>query len=214
MSGVIPKAPAIRSDMATSTRGRRFPPEPLSRREVDALLRQCSKRAPTGIRNRALIAVLYRSGLRIGEALALRPADIEHENGSLRVLHGKGDRSREAGLDPAAFALLDAWLAARAKLPVGRSAPVFCTLKGRPLDPEDVRTMLHRKGEQAGIGKRVHPHSFRHTFACELRREGVDVGVISKALGHSSIATTTRYLDHIAPQAVIDTIRRRDWNTA
>ena len=73
--------------------------EPLTRAEVNALLAQCSRRAPTGIRNRALITVLYRTGLRIFEALALQPKDVDLDNGTLRVLHGKGDKMRTVGLD-------------------------------------------------------------------------------------------------------------------
>jgi integrase len=71
--------------------------------------------------------------------------------------------------------------------------------------------MLKRLADKAGIEKRVHPHGLRHTHACELRQEGVDIGIISKQLGHSSTATTARYLDHIAPQAVIDIMRAREW---
>ena len=68
-----------------------------------------------------------------------------------------------------------------------------------------------RLAKKAGIEKRVHPHGLRHTHAAELREEGVDIAIISRQLGHSSIATTARYLDHIAPQTVIDTVRAREW---
>ena len=67
------------------------------------------------------------------------------------------------------------------------------------------------RGEQAGIEKRVHPHGLRHTHAAELRAEGVDIGIISKQVGHRSTATTARYLDHIAPWAVVEAIRGREW---
>ena len=90
-----------------ANKGRRLPAELLSGEEVRALLRTCSARAPTGIRNRALIAVLYRGGLRISEALALLPKDVDSAQGTLTVLHGKGDRRRTVGMDPAAFALLE-----------------------------------------------------------------------------------------------------------
>ncbi len=74
-----------------------------------------------------------------------------------------------------------------------------------------VRVLLPRLGRKAGIDKRVHAHGLRHTHAAQLRVEGVDIGIISKQLGHRSIATTARYLDHIAPQQVIETIRQRPW---
>jgi len=66
---------------------------------------------------------------------------------------------------------------------------------------------------RAGIDKRVHAHGLRHTHAAQLRAEGIDIGIISKQLGHSSISTTARYLDHLAPRAVIETMRNRTWGT-
>src|ERR1019366_2407325 len=85
-------------------KGHKYPAEPLSANEVALLLRGCSLRAPTGIRNRALIAVMYRAGLRVSEALALRPAEVNTTDGTLRVLHGKGDKARTVGLDAGASA--------------------------------------------------------------------------------------------------------------
>ena len=67
---------------------------------MKALIRACSPRAPTGVRNRALLVVLYRGGLRVGEALALYPKDLDRRRGTIRVLHGKGDKARTVGLDP------------------------------------------------------------------------------------------------------------------
>ena len=74
-----------------------------------------------------------------------------------------------------------------------------------------IRMMRVRMARRAGVDKRVHPHGFRHTFAAELAAEGVPLNVIQQALGHSTAATTSRYLDHIAPQQVIDTLRAREW---
>jgi integrase/recombinase XerD len=100
---------------------RRFPAEPLTLTDVEALRAACSRRAPTGIRNRALLAVLFRSGLRISEALALFPKDLDAVGGSLRVLHGKGDKARTAPLPSDAAEPIDRWLDCRKRsdLPVG-----------------------------------------------------------------------------------------------
>ncbi len=176
----------------------------------------CSSTAPTGIRNHALVAVMYRSGLRISEALDLRPKDIDHQNGALRVLHGKGDRARTVGLDPGAMSIVRRWLEVRPDRDLNGSSPVFCTLAGPSagggrMTEAYVRVFLRRLALKAGIEKRVHPHGLRHTHAAELRSEGVDVGIISKQLGHRSIATTARYLDHIAPQDVIEAMSARAW---
>ncbi len=190
---------------------RTFPPEVLTDEEVGRLLRACSRRAPTGLRNRALIAVLYRAGLRISEALDLFPKDVDLEAGSIRVLRGKGGRPRTVGIDPAAGAVLERWLEARTKLGLGGRRPVFCTLDGARMGDAYIRVLLPRLGRRAGIEKRVHAHGLRHAHAAQLRVEGVDIGIISRQLGHRSIATTARYLDHIAPQQVIEAMWGRCW---
>ena len=193
-------------------KGRRLPPEVLIPDEVIALLGACSKRAPTGLRNQALIVVLWRGGLRIGEALALRPKDLDPRQGTVRVLNGKGSKSRVVGLDAEAWAVIQRWMDRWKELGIHGHRALFCTLRGKPLQSTYVRSLLPRLAKKVGITKRVHPHALRHTHACELRAEGVDVGIISKQLGHSSIATTARYLDHIAPQQVVDAMRNRKWS--
>ena len=193
-------------------RGRKLPPEVLTADEVKALMDACTKRAPTGIRNRALIAVLYRGLLRIDEALALRPKDLNRNPGTIRVLHGKGDQARTVALDDAAWSILEVWLERRATLGMNGRHPVFCNLKGKRLLTSYCRALFPRLARKAGVEKRTHAHALRHTGAAEMRAEGIDVAIISRQLGHSSIATTSRYLDHIAPQTVIAAVRKREWN--
>jgi site-specific recombinase XerD len=189
---------------------RRFPPETLTDAEVRALLEPCRGSA-SGIRNRALIAILYRAGLRISEALDLYPKDVDLDRGAIRVLHGKGGKSRVVGVDRGALAILERWLDVRACCGHGSHVPVFCTVSGERLTAGYVRRWLPILGSRAGIAKRVHAHGLRHTHAAQLREEGVDIGIISKQLGHASISTTAHYLDHIAPWAVVDAISCRDW---
>jgi site-specific recombinase XerD len=153
--------------------------------------------------------VLWRGGLRVSEALALQAKDFDPDAGTIRVLHGKGDEARTVALDPQAFALVERWLRLRTMLGLSRAGRVFCTLKGRPLDPSYLRQLLPRLARRAGIDKRVHPHGLRHTHAAELAREGVPVNVIQLQLGHRSIGTTTRYLQHVAPQELVERIRER-----
>ncbi len=109
-----------------------------------------------------MIAVLCRGGLRAAEALALHPKDVDQATGAVVVLHGKGDRRRTVGMDPAAFALLERWMDKRRQLALPVRGPVFCTLKGQPMDPSYVRRLLPRLAARAGIDKRVHPHGLRH----------------------------------------------------
>jgi len=199
---------------SSSPSSRRRPPEVLSEAEAVALIKACSTRAPTGIRNRALIAVLWRSGLRIAEALALELRDVDLEAGTLRVRHGKGDKSRTVGVDEQTAALLARWLDRRRRLGPGARAPVFCTLEGGRVDPSYVRHLLPRLARKAGIDRRVHAHGLRHTYAAELARERTPINVIRDALGHTSLAVTDRYLRDVAPMHVIDTIRARAWSEA
>ena len=191
--------------------GRRFPPEVLTDAEVRALLDACGDGTPTHARNRALIAVLYRGGLRVSEALALYPKDLDPATGAVRVLWAKGGRARTIGLDPGAFRLVGEWMRLRAALGLDARYPLFCTANGGAVSSSYIRRLFNRLGEQAGIQKRFHPHGLRHTHASQSRAEEVDIGIVSKQLGHRSIATTARYLDHIAPWAVGEAMWGRVW---
>jgi site-specific recombinase XerD len=200
--------------LSSPSRPRRRPPEVLSEPEAIALLRACSTRAPTGVRNRALIAVLWRSGLRLSEALALELRDVDLEAGTIRVRHGKGDKSRTVGVDEQTAALLGRWLDRRRALRPGARSPVFCTLQGAQIDSSYVRRLLPRLARTAGIDRRVHAHGLRHTYASELAREHTPINVIRDALGHSTLAVTDRYLRDVAPMHVIETMRARSWEGA
>lgn len=180
--------------------------------ERESANRQATPPDKPPFRNRALVALLYRAALRIGDALELYPKDLDLADGSVRVLHGKGGSSRTVGLDPGAAAVLERWLDVRTRLGLTGRHPVFCTLSGGRLADAYIRVMLKRLARRAGIEKRVHAHGLRHTHVAQLRAEGVDIGIISGQLGHRSITTTARYLDHIAPRAVIETVRGRVWS--
>jgi site-specific recombinase XerD len=189
------------------TKMAKYPAEPLNSTEVGALLKACSPRCPTGIRNRALIVTLWRAGLRIAEALALEPRDLDC--GVLRVRKGKGQKARTVALDPEAWAVVQAWTERKARL--GISGPVFSTLKGGPMLSSYTRNLFRRLGKKAGLAKRVHAHGLRHSFAAGLADEKVDLRIIQQALGHGSLATTQRYTDHLRPTAVIDALKARTW---
>ncbi len=194
--------------MANRNRGERLPGEVLAPADIRALLRACNQGA-TGARNRALLVVLWRGGLRIAEALALRPVDLDAAAGLVRVRRGKGGRPRHVGLDPEAFAAVDAWAGRRSALGIGGRAPLFCTLRGGPLDPGYCRHMVKRLARRAGIRRRVHLHGFRHTHAVELVREGAPLHEVQAQLGHSSLAVTSRYLAHVTPEDLAARARGR-----
>ena len=203
--------PGYHKGRTPANKGQKYPAEVLTPDEVRALLAQCSETSALGLRHRALITLLYRTGVRCSEALALRAKDIDLGAGSVAVLHGKGGRRRTVGIDPGAATIIEDWINRRSYLDLPITATLFCTLRGTQMDSAQVRLLLPRLARRAGIGKRVHPHGLRHTHAYELMMEGVPMPIIQRQLGHASLATTDTYLSHIAPKQVLDAIASREW---
>jgi site-specific recombinase XerD len=206
------EGPPQRRRRLPANKGQRYPAEILAADEVRALIRACSNRAPTGVRNRALLVLLYRAGCRITEALRLRPKDLDRAAGIVTVLRGKGGMRRTIGLDPGAFAVVERWLDVRAKRGISGRAPIICTLQGKPVASAYVRALMPRLARRAGIEKRTHAHGLRHTHAAELALEGHPMNLIQAQLGHTSLATTSRYLAHVAPAQLIAAMRARTWS--
>lgn len=200
--------------------GRKFPPSPPTPTEVMRMLDLLPLNTKRGVRNRALIATLWRSGLRISEALALRPHHVDFEAKTLTVECGKGGKYRVSGVDDGALAEISRWLFVRAMLGIKdpARAPLFCSVNqprpGQPMWSAYVREMLAELALQAGVPRRVAPHQLRHCFAVELVREGVGVRVVQLALGHSSLATTANYLQAISGGEAADYVGARSWPEA
>jgi site-specific recombinase XerD len=139
-------------------KGMTYPPDPPRPEEIILVMRQAGS-GRHGLRIRALIAVLWRAGLRISEALALTETDVDPRRGSLLIRHGKNDRRREAGMDDFGFEHLSAWLEHRVQLPVG---PLFCVIdgptRGRPWAATAVRSELRQLAAEAGVRRRFAPH--------------------------------------------------------
>jgi len=196
---------------APANKGRQFPAETLTPKEIGGLLWACSSKAPTGLRNRSLLALLYRGGLRVSEALSLYPKDLNTEAGELTVLRGKGGKRRVVAVDEGALRFLERWLERRERLGFNGRQPVFCTLKGEPVKAAYIRALLPRLARRAGIEKRVHAHALRHTFASELAGEGLPLSTIQTLLGHSRASTTDRYLRELNPARALEAVKRREW---
>lgn len=195
-----------------SNKGRRFPADPLTPDEARGLLDAISPRYARGKRNRALIAVLWRSGLRAREACSLDLSDFRSgEPCTLRVLAPKGaargKAPREVGLDRGTCELVLEWLATRGQ----HAGPLFASSTGRRLQTSYLRQLLGHLGQRAGIQRRVHPHALRHTFARDLYDEGVGIVHIQKALGHTHLATTSNYLASIGCADAAVVTAAREW---
>ncbi|MTD43834.1 tyrosine-type recombinase/integrase [Conexibacter sp. W3-3-2] len=212
--------PELRRGKPAPNAGRRFPAEILTHAEIDAVLQHVGRPRAVRARNRALLIVLWRAGLRIAEALALAPHDLDLDAGTLLVRHGKGDQRRAVGLDAQTVAELRAWLDVRRELRIPRGSPLFCTTardaagRGRPVKASYVRGLVAEAARRARVDKRVHPHGFRHTVAIELLREGHSLVHIQKVLGHRDLATTARYVDHLLPLEAVEMMRGRHWPAA
>jgi site-specific recombinase XerD len=193
-------------------RGAKLDADLLTADEIESLMRQCSRRAPTGVRNRALVAVLWRCGLRIGEALALAVKDFDPDAGTLVVQRGKGGKRRVVGVDAGTVALVSRWLEVRKTRHISIAATLFCTLRGEPMDQSYVRHLLPRLARKAGVERRAHAHGLRHAFAVDLVRSGAPLYVVRDALGHASIATTQVYLSRVGAHEAVEAMRNREWH--
>lgn len=195
---------------------RRRPPAPLSVDEVNRLMAAPSRRSSAGIRDRALIALALRGGLRLGELLDLEPRDVDLDSLTVRVRHGKGDKSRPVAIDATAAQFVQAWMDRRAQLIGRKRAPLLCTYRtGHPpgrLDDSQVRRTLRRYGKKAGIEQPVHPHGLRHTFTVAAVREGKHLPGLQIQLGHADLRTTTVYVRGLDPTADLDQFRERNWD--
>ena len=201
----------MNTDQGKHNEGEKFAPEIYKRSEIEALMAACSTTTSTGIRSSAMIATLYRTGLRIFELLALMPADIDTARGTVHVKRGKGGRSRIVGIDLDALRIMLPWTERRSALGYNGRHRLFCTLQGKPMSTAYVRQLLPRLGKKAGLDQRVHAHGFRHTLASELVEDGVPLTTIQQILGHKKASTTSEYLMHVNPKAAIEAMRSRRW---
>ncbi|HLA92865.1 MAG TPA: site-specific tyrosine recombinase XerD [Actinomycetota bacterium] len=169
-------------------------PKPLSVDGVARLLAQ-PDRSAAGLRDRALLETLYGAGLRVSELVGLDVDDVDLHEGSVRVL-GKGGKERDVPLGRYGRDAIGAYLTrVRPDLvrPRSRSALFLNRRNGGRLTRQGVTDILQRHAAAAGIGRKVSPHTLRHSFATHLLEGGADVRVVQELLGHASVATTQVY---------------------
>ena len=189
-------------------------PDPLTIEEVERLLEAVPQvNEPIGLRNRALLELLYAAGLRVSEALRLDLEDMSLDGAFVRVI-GKGDRERLVPVGDVALGWLraytddarPAWLAVAHIEPI-RGGPVFLTPTGRRLARQQAWRIVKSAGIAAGLGDRVSPHTFRHSFATHLLEGGADLRVVQELLGHATISTTQLYT-HVTGERIREVYAR------
>jgi integrase/recombinase XerD len=191
MEGYVQDDPAATIE---SPRFRQSLPEFLSLEEVDRLLRQPDTTATVGIRDRAMIELMYSCGLRVSELCGLRVADLEAEAGCLRCV-GKGDKERLVPVGREALEAVQRYLrTSRPKLLGDSDSPhLFLNQAGRRVGRIPFWKKLGEYGRKAGLRKPLTPHMLRHSFATHLLDRGADLRSVQMMLGHSDISTTQIY---------------------
>lgn len=179
-------------------------PKALTIDQVERLLAAPSAEEPLGIRDRALLELLYATGARVSEAVGLDVDDMAH--GEVLRLRGKGSKERIVPVGSYARAAVDAYLTrVRPELAAkGRaSARLFLGARGAPLSRQSAWLVIRSAAERAQLTTEVSPHTLRHSFATHLLQGGADVRVVQELLGHSSVATTQIYT-HVSVDALRD----------
>jgi integrase/recombinase XerD len=185
-------------------------PDTLDVAEVDRLLEAASA---GGVRDRALLELLYAAGLRVSEAIGLDREDLSLDGAFVRVI-GKGDKERLVPIGEVSIDHLTAWLdgprpsvmALHHVEPV-RGGPLFLGDRGRRLARQQAWAAVHAAADRAGLAGKVSPHTLRHSFATHLLEGGADLRVVQELLGHASISTTQLYT-HLTGERIRDVYRR------
>jgi integrase/recombinase XerC len=156
-------------------------------------------------RDRAILELMYGSGLRVSEVAGLTIERVDLDRGRVTVI-GKGDKEREVPLGDPAREAVEAWLDVRHVLERGTHDELFTNRRGRPIGPRDIRRLVGRYAATLS-GRRVTPHTLRHSFATHLLEGGADIRAVQEMLGHASVATTQRYT-HVSRSRLFEAYER------
>jgi integrase/recombinase XerD len=173
-------------------------PDVLSVEEIASLLNAPDTNKPTGIRNSAMLELLYAAGLRVSELISVKLQDVNLEAGFVRVF-GKGSKERIVPIGMFAKEKIDLYLSTgrAALLKNTTSSFLFVARAGKPMTRQGFWKLLKKYGNQVGIKKKISPHSLRHSFASHLLEGGADLRAVQVMLGHVDISTTQIYT-HVA----------------
>lgn len=184
----------------------RYLPAVLSVEEVEKIMDSVDLSSWTGLRDRAILELLYGCGLRVSEAASMRISDVFIEEGFIKVI-GKGDKQRIVPMgEPARDAVL-AYLAARPETDRKNEDVLFLNCRGFGISRVSIFEMVKRQATAAGIDKEISPHTFRHSFATHLLEGGADLREVQEMLGHESVLTTEIYT-HLDSESWQQDIRR------
>lgn len=147
---------------------------------------------PVTVRDRAMLELLYSSGLRLAELVGLDLGDIDLADGLVRVT-GKGRKTRLVPVGRNAREAVAAWLRQRSGMAAVEERALFTGLRGRRISPRSVQARVTHWARRSGLGQRVHPHLFRHSFASHLLESSGDLRSVQEMLGHANISTTQIY---------------------
>ena len=186
--------PADISDALLSPKIEKYLPETLNEPEVKNLLESIATSKPLGKRDRAILELLYASGLRISELVNSRLENLNLEDGFIRVT-GKGNKTRVVPVGKSALAAIENYLTIeRPELVKPKtSSEIFLSIRGGKLTTQRVWQIIKKRAEEAGLDTNVYPHLMRHSFATHLLSNGADLRVIQELLGHADISTTQIY---------------------
>ena len=205
--GILPLNPA---ELLQGGRPAMKIPETLAAEQVGRLLESIDPQdVPYGARDRAMLEMLYGSGLRVSELVRLRPEQVDWDEMFLRVL-GKGQKTRYVPLGGMAAVALRCYMQhARSKLlrPGKRADVLFLSRQGGALTRERIRQIIKARAEAAGVSENVYPHIMRHSFATHLLENGADLRVIQDMLGHANLATTQIYT-HVEAKRLVSLHRQ------
>jgi len=173
--------------------GKRLP-RTLTRRELTTVL-ETADRSENPVAS-LVVTMMLDTGLRVSEVCELNLEDIDFDDGSARVLGGKGDKDRLVLFTTRTVERLRSWLPIRTRLAPGEEQACFVNRHGRRLQPRGVQRMMDALGQEAGLPKgKLTPHVLRHNFATGLLERGADLVTIQRLMGHATIATTRVYLE-------------------
>lgn len=170
-------------------------PDVLSVQEVDEILKQPDTSTNLGIRDRAILETLYATGMRVSELVHLKQAHLKVDDG-LVLVWGKGSKERLVPIGHSALQWIERYQKqSRIHIAKGSNSQdyLFLNVRGRQLTRDMIRKLVEKYSSESGIGKNVHPHTFRHSFATHLLEGGADLRAVQEMLGHADISTTQIY---------------------